>query len=246
MASISIGSFSIAEANYTAQPYGHEESDIKLGRTARKWDVSLLLTREQWASLNSAYLTWRNARINDPDTLVSGTVGTTVAFSATGAGQSYSTSCWFISAPSGSDIGNQYVEANVGLVDAAEALQVFLKEQEKPPKPALGTINVGGVTLTLLNVPDTYEDPPTILRTASGKDWVEGPLRAARKRKIVGTTDSAGWSGIKTWFEATVNVVPSSGAWYPSSAPTAEAEIVVESGVVLTKYTVTLEQRQII
>ena len=249
MSTLSIGSFS-TDGKYTAQPYGHD-GESKFGLTARKWTISALLTDAEWIALNNAYNTWRNARINDEATEISAVVGTTINFTGSGFGTTWTAiPCWFIEAPSGEQIGPAYVIATVTLVDAAQALEAILKEKEKEKSkkedlPNLGTLTVGSAVLKLIAVPDTYEEPPQVGLTASGKDWIKGPKVAIRRRSIVGTTTLTGWNDVKTWFEEIVPTTPGAGIWYPVSAPTAEAKNKIVDGVKIVEYTVKLEQRQI-
>jgi hypothetical protein len=248
MSTLSIGSFT-TDGKHSVQPYGHD-GDPRAGLTARKWSLSLLLTNAEWIALNNAYTAWRDVRILDEDTKKSGVVGTTILFTSDGFGTSWTAvPCWFIEAPNGEHVGPEYLLAKVGLVDAAQALQVILKEKEKEESnedlPDLGTLTIGTTVLKLLQVPDTYEEPPQVGITASGKDWIQGPKVAIRRRSVVGTTDAVGWDGIKTWFENIVPTTPGTDIWYPASAPKTEAKNKVVEGVKIVEYTVTLEQRQI-
>ena len=125
---LTIGAFSTNAL--TAQPFGYE-GDARQGLTARKWTVAGLVTKAQWASLLSVYDTWRDLRITDSDTLLSGSVGNTVSFTGTGFGQTWTAiSCWFTAPPSATPAG-VYLDASCELVDATQALAVLLREQEK-------------------------------------------------------------------------------------------------------------------
>lgn len=126
--SVSIGGFTAK--HLTLQPYGYE-GEARYGLTAQLWVTSGLLTAGEWQSLLSVYNTWRNQRINDPDTLASQTVGTTVAVTAKSNGLTWNNvACWFAEAPQSEQVGH-YVQAQVTLVDAAQALQVLLKQRDK-------------------------------------------------------------------------------------------------------------------
>lgn len=232
--------------NLTAQPFGYEESDTRNGLTARKWSLVGLLKPSEWLALLGVYDAWRNTRINDPDTLESEAVGTTIAFSGKGAGGVTWTSiaCWFISAPVGEQVGNR-IRASVELVDANQALAVLLKQQEEEAaaedRPDLGTVVVGGVTLTLLKPMETYAQGPSLELTATGKHYVTGPLVVQKIRDIEGTTNVSGWNSIRSWYESQIVARPASGVWWPISAPTATAENVIISGVKSVQYTVSLQ-----
>ena len=246
--SVSIGAFN--STTLLAQPYGYEETDTSSGLTARKWRISGLLTAAEWQSLLGVYNTWRDARIQDPDSVAANSVGTTVSLTASANGISWSgIGCWFISAPTGDQAG-AYVAATVELVDASQALQVALRSKEKAysaeDRPNLGTYTVGTTSLTLLRPPETYADTPTVSRTITGTSYITGPLGATKVRTLEGTTDSSGWSAIQTWFESIVATSPSSGSWFPTTAPTATATNRVVNGLKVVEYTVSLTLAEII
>lgn len=236
----------------TAQPFGYD-GDARDGLTARRWRITGLLTAAQWAALCTAYDGWQAARIADPDTLLSGTVGTTISLTATGYGQSWTAvPCWFIAAPSGDQIGSM-IQATVELVDAAQALAAALREQEKSregsealSRPSLGTVTVGSTVLTLTQPMEQFTEAPQPQLTAAGKHYLSGPLAATLVRNIVGTTDSAGWTAIRSWYSTIVTSTPAAGTWFPTGdGPSATAEAIVDAGVKSTRYTVTLQLVQI-
>ena len=247
--SISIGAFS--SSKLLVQPFGYDETSTREGLTARKWLVTGLLTASEWQSLLSVYNSWRDTRITDPDTLSSASVGTTVSLIATSNGITWSgIACWFSSAPSGVQAG-VYVQASCELVDAAQALAVLLRQEEKSRQrtdatlPDLGTVTLGSATLTLLAPMETYQDTPQVQLTASGTHYISGPLTATRLRRIEGTTTSSGWTAVRSWYETTVAAIPSAGDWFPISAPTATAEVVIDGGVKSTVYTVTVDVAEV-
>lgn len=231
----------------TAQPLGYDGT-ARSGLTARRWQVAGLLTHAQWVTLCGAYDTWRNARISDEDTLSSGTVGTTVAFGGTGAGQIWSgVACWFDAAPTGEQVGAM-VQASVTVIDANQALAVLLREQEKnrqsseaTSRPNLGTVTVGSTVLTLTQPMGAFQDAPQLELTAAGRHYLTGALGATSVRNIVGTTDAAGWTAIQSWYASVTATTPAVGTWFPiGNGPTATAEVIVSGGVKSTRYTVTL------
>lgn len=231
----------------TAQPFGYD-GDARQGLTARKWLISGLLTSTQWTALLTVYDTWRNSRISDADTLSSGVIGTTVSLTAQGFGQSWSgIDCWFNAAPSANQVG-AYVEASFELVDATQALAVLLREAEKGRQnseasiPSYGTLTLGGCTLTLIEEPVGYQEAPTLQLTAAGRHYVQGPFGATKLRKIVGTTDGAGWTALQSWYEAQIAATPAVGSYWPVSAPEATAEVIITGGAKATRYTINLTQ----
>ena len=240
--SVSIGAFTTNKL--LAQPYGYQETATNDGLTARQWQVSGLLTSTEWQSLLSVYNTWRDARIQDADSVAANSVGTTVSLTATANGLTWSgIACWFTSAPTGEQAGS-YIQANVQLVDAAQALQVALRQREKAKsaedRPALGTFTLGSCTLTLLRPPVTYQDIPQLQLTAAGTSYITGPLTATKVYALEGETNAAGWSALQTWFETTVGTTPAAGAYFPVSAPTATATNDVVNGLKVITYTVSI------
>jgi hypothetical protein len=239
---VSIGAFTTAKL--LAQPFGYEEAATRDGLTARRWTVSGLLTATEWQSLLSVYNTWRDARIQDADSVAANSVGTTVSLTASANGISWSgVGCWFTSAPSGDQAG-RYIQASVELVDAAQALQVALRQREKArsaeDRPALGTFTLGSCTLTLLRPPVTYQDVPQLQLTAAGTSYLTGPLTATKVYALEGETNAYGWSALQSWFESTIGTTPAAGAYFPLSAPTATAANDVVNGLKVITYTVTL------
>ena len=240
--SISIGAFTTTKL--LAQPYGYEDTGTRDGLTARRWCVSGLLTPTEWQSLLSVYNTWRDARIQDPDSVAANSVGTTVSLTASANGVTASgVGCWFITAPSGEQAG-RYIQASVELVDAAQALQVALRQREKQKSAEdrvnLGSFTLGSCTLTLLRPPVTYQDIPQFQLTAAGTSYITGPLTATKVYALEGETNAAGWAALQTWFESTIGTTPAAGAYFPLSAPSATAANDVVNGLKVVTYTVTL------
>jgi hypothetical protein len=235
----------------TAQPFGYEETDTRAGQTARKWLVTGLLKPSEWLALLGVYDSWRDLRIEDEPTLTSGTVGTTVNFTGNGPGSQVWTSipCWFITAPSAEQSG-AYLLASVELVDANESLEVVLKTQEgaeaEDDLPDLGTITINSVVIKLTKPIDAYADGPSVELTATGVNYVAGPLVVQRIQDIEGTTDLNGWNSIRSWYESQVVSVPSSGSYFPVSPPSATAENKIISGVKTVQYTVSLQLQRVI
>jgi hypothetical protein len=246
---ITIGTFSTSYM--TAQPFAYE-GEARTGLTARTFRVSGMLTPAQWQALVTEYNTWRDTRITDADTLQSGTVGTTVSLTVTSAnGLSVSgLACWFAEAPSGEQLGT-YVNASALLVDANQALAVLLRGQEKSRqgsealRPSFGTLTLGSCTITLTKPPETYQDLPGVALGAGGTSYITGPLSATKVKNVEGTTTSAGWTALQTWFDTTVAASPTVGQWFPISAPTASAEVIISGGAKTTQYTVSLSLAQI-
>lgn len=252
---ITIGSFSCN--TLTAQPFGYE-GDARTGLTARQFRVAGLMTPTEWQNLISAYNTWRDTRITDADTLSSAAVGTTVSLtiSSTNGLSVTSLACWFTEAPTGEQAG-AYISATATLVDAAQALAVLLREQEKSRQgsealvPSFGTVTLTrgsgtSPTVTLTKPMLTRQDGPSVALTATGVSYVTGALAAHKVRQIEGYLTTGSFDDVLSWYDETVAAVPSSTSWFPISPPTATAEVIISSGAKSTRYTVSLTALQII
>lgn len=252
---ITIGTFSTNAL--TAQPFGYE-GEARTGLTARTFRISGLLTPAQWQALVSEYNTWRDLRIADEDTLKSGTVGTTVSLtiSATNGLSVTSLACWFAEPPSAEQAG-AYISASALMVDANQALAVLLREQEKSRENSEGTLpSLGTVTLTrgagtspvitLTKPMLTRQDGPTVALTATGVSYVTGPLAAHKVRDIEGYLTTGSFDNVLSWYDETIAAVPAATSWFPVTAPSATAEVIIDGGAKSTRYTVTLTALQII
>lgn len=247
---LDLGIVTIGTASFpklTVQPFGYEETDTRAGLAARKWLVTGLLEPSEWLALLGVYDAWRSIRIQDEPTKTSGVVGHTISFSGSTDSQSWSNiASWFIGAPQAEQSGSK-LKATVELVDANQALAVLLKQQEdegavsEDTLPDLGTITLGGATITLLKPVDTFAQGPQLELTASGVHYVSGPLVPVKVRDIEGTTTESGWNQILAWYETTIASVPSAGSYFPTSPPVATAEQRIISGVSTTVYTVTIQ-----
>lgn len=238
---LTIGGFTYDGKTFTAQPFGYEETDVRAGLTARSVSIQVMLTATQWQSLLSTYNTWRDTRITDLDSRVSGSVGTTIAVTVSANGVSWSSvACWFTKAPAGQQYGT-YVQATVDLVDAAQALAVALKKDAlDKEKYYFGTWALGATTVNLRRPPETYQDGPTLQLTAAGKTYISGAPTATLLRQIEGDTTASGWSAIQNWYEGEIATTPAVGNWFPVSAPSATAEAQIIGGVRTDVYTVSI------
>ena len=251
---ITIGAFTCQ--TLTAQPFGYE-GEARSGLTARTFAISGLLTPAQWQSLVSVYNTWRDTRITDADTLSSAAVGTTIALTINANGLSVTAlACWFADAPTGEQAG-AYINASLTLVDANQALAVLLREQEKSRQgtealvPSLGTITftrASGVSpiVTLTAPMDTRQDGPTVALTATGVSYVTGPLVAHKIRNVEGYISTGSFDNLLSWYDETIVAVPAASSYFPITAPSATAEVIISGGAKSTRYNVTLTVLQII
>lgn len=240
---VTIGSLQLTRL--AVQPFGYEETETRDGLTARKWLVSGFCTPTEWGDLLEQYETWRDLRIQDPDSVAANSVGTTVSLTASSNGLTWSAvPCWFIQAPQSEQVG-AYVQATIELVDAAQALEVALRQKEKQDQaaedlPDLGTFTIGTAVIKLTKPPETFQDIPQMELTAAGNTYISGPLGATMVRDIEGTTSASGWTAIQSWFAAATASRPAIGDYFPLSAPTATAANKVIDGLKVVEYTVTL------
>ena len=251
---ITIGAFTCQ--TLTAQPFGYE-GDARTGLTARTFQISGLLTPTQWQSLVNVYNTWRDTRITDADTLSSGVVGTTVALTINANGLTVTAlACSFAEAPTGEHAA-PYITTSLTLVDSTQALAVLLREEEKSRQstealiPSLGTITftrVSGVSpiVTLTAPMDTRQDGPTVALTATGVSYVTGPLVAHKIRNVEGFISTGSFDNLLSWYDETVAAIPAATSYFPITAPSATAEVIITGGVKATRYSVTLTVLQIL
>lgn len=242
---VTIGSLTVSQLR--AQPYGYSETDTMNGLVARRWAVEGLVRPADWLSLLSIFETWQAGRKNDPDSLVSLEVGTTVAFSGSALGKTWTNvPCWFTSAPSAEAVG-AYVGVSFELVDAAQMLAVLVRQQEtqeevvSESQPTYGTITLGEATIVLIEQPEAYADGPQLQRTAAGGLWINGPLGVIRAKQINGYTSAAGWTALKSWYESITQQVPVKGELYPASPPTMTQEFTLVDGVKTARCQVSIE-----
>lgn len=241
--SITLGTFTFDRLN--AQPFTYDESNTRLGRTARKWVISGLATPTEWLDLLDVYDTWRNIRITEEDTETSGVIGTVVLFTGSGPGGQTWTNigCWFDAAPAAQQTG-AYLAISFELIDANQALEVILTQQETEAAtetPDFGTITLGTTTLTLTKPVDGFTDGPTIELTASGTHYLSGALTATKVKDVEGTTNLTGWNNIRSWYETQISAVPLAGSYFPVTPPVASADIRTVSGIKTTVYTVAIQ-----
>lgn len=242
---VTLGSLTIADLQ--AQPLGYSESDTVNGLVARRWAVQGLVKPAAWLSVLSTFEGWYASRINDADSLVSLTTGTTVTFSGSALGYSWSNvACWFTGAPE-AEVNGSYVSVAFELVDATQQLAVWVRQQETEQEtaeestPDYGTITLGSATLTLTAQPDAYAEGPQLQRTAAGGVWINGPLGVVKSKTITGYTDATGWAAVQSWYETTCLASPTTGGLYPSQPPSMTKEIVLVDGVKTTRCVVSLE-----
>jgi hypothetical protein len=186
---VTIGSFTCNLL--TVQPFGYE-GEARTGLTARTFQISGLLTPAQWQDLISEYDAWRDVRITDEPTKTSGVVGTTINLTANANGLSVtSLPCWFADPPSAVQTG-AYISATVTLVDAAEALEVVLRNEEKAAEegdgPTLFYIykNTSGGIATNSTLPST-----------TGKSWIVRVTEYVQRRD---NTPSYGFTALGTTY----------------------------------------------
>jgi hypothetical protein len=234
------------------QPTGYDEKDTEKGLTIRKWKVSGFLTQSEWTGLLTAYNAWRDARFNDPDSVATNSVGTTIAFSTTEPPAVSNVACWFTKAPQATREGTLW-NASAELVDAAQALAVALKQKDKGKEEEIKdqdlvdlgtyTIQISGrpdVVLTLTAVPDAFDDAPQLNLTAQGTHYLSGPTGITNVKDLAGYTDATGWNNLQYWYAEIIKQRPARNSWFPTTPPKASAENIITAGLKVIRYNVTL------
>ena len=159
--------------------------------------------------------------------------------------------CWFTEAPTGEQAGC-YVSTSCTLVDAAQALAVLLRQEEKARQgnearlPNLGTVTLGSAVITLTKPMETRRDGPTVSLSPGGTSIISGALVAHKARQIEGYISSGTFADLLAWYDTTISSSPAAGTWFPISEPTATAEIIITGGAKATRHSVSLTALQII
>lgn len=231
-------------------PFAHGGDSLS-GRTVRRWPVKAILTPADWLTLDGIYTTWRTARLADPDTMVSLSVGSTVSTSGTARGMSWSSvAAWFSAPPTPATAGDM-VGVSFELIDAAQQLAIMLREQEigtqvSDNDSTYGTLSVGGLTLNLTAEAPGFDGGPTMDLAATGTHVIRGPLLATKVRRVQGWTHTAGADDtIRSWFETTIATKPAVGAWFPVTPPQVEQTPVIVAGARVTRFLISLELQQV-
>lgn len=224
-----------------AQPCGWADTDVRAGLVARKWSVVGRVRAADWLTIWSKFETWQAARINDAPTMASLAVGTTILFSGSSYGRTWTNvPCWFTAAPEGTATG-VFITVSFELVAAADALAVMLRQQElnrledAALTPNYGTYSLGGVTLTLLEEPDGFEDGPTMGLAATGTGIVQGPRRASQVKRINGWCAPSNKSTLLTWYANAVQARPTTGSWFPITDPQFSQDRILVNGAVVER-----------
>lgn len=254
--------FTIGTAQFptlTAQPFSYEQTDTRAGLTAREWILQGLLKPSEWLSLLDVYDGWRDTRISDASTNLSESVGTTVNLSGKGAGGETWTSvpCWFTEAPTGEQVG-AYINVSVKLVDAAQALEVLLRSQEKSNEegelPTLFYLYASGTTIAsseTLPVSSNWtirvteytrrrENAPTYGFTALGTTYVSGSILSHNAATYTGYIIDGEDTDILATYDAQVAITSAPGSIVIFQPPEFTYESIISNGVRTVRYPVTL------
>jgi hypothetical protein len=205
------------------------------------------VTGAEWLSLLNIYNTWRDTKINEESPRISKVQGTTVAFSGGGyGGQTWTNiACWFQSSPTATQSG-AYVSVSFSLIDAAQAIQSFIKEEADNVGDTatgsidFGTITLGSATISLTSYPETFLNTPTLELSAGGKHYVTGPLTAIEGKSIEGELPATSVAALRSWYTTAVASTPTVGSYYPTSAPQLTGFNKIVAGSPVLYYTVTL------
>lgn len=230
-------------ANLTEHPYGYDEIDVRRGRSARRWAISGIVSREDAPVISGLYDAWQAAKLLEDDPGRTGDVGVTVAFSGAAPGYDWGTPipCWFTGAPQIA-LAGAFCRVSLTLVDAAQALAVILRQGEEEAEQAtqlnLGTLTFGGATVNLTARPQTYGDLPQLTQNPAGRHVITGPLQATEQLQVSGWVDAANLTALETWLTTTVAASPASGAWFPTSWSPPVARRRADAGVIASYFDV--------
>ena len=100
--------------------------------------------------------------------------------------------------------------------------------------------------VTLTAPMDTRQDGPTVALTATGTSYVTGPLIAHKIRNVEGFISTGSFDNLLSWYDETVAAIPAATSYFPITAPSATAEVIITGGVKATRYSVTLTVLQIL
>lgn len=249
---VTIGALTIDKLQ--ARSVSYDEIDTRQGLAVRGWDIEGLLGPADAAAVSNAFEAWTATRDGEPDSLLAGSVGTTVAFTGTDGVRTWTAvACWWDAAPSIERRGTR-LRVSFRLVDAAASLAALLLSEERSRErgdafaPTFSSITVGGVALTIISEPEGRGEGPSVTTAATGTDLIEGPLRPVRIRNIVGYGPNAGRADFDTllaWYDSIVTTRPTSGTWWPTSPPTAEPEGLVIAGAKTIRWVISLQLRLI-
>lgn len=228
--------------NITAHPLTFDATDVRRGRVAEALALSGVLTVAETNTLKGIWQAWRDARLPQEAPERTGTVGATVAVTASGPGYSWSSrAAWFSEAPSFEAAGG-YVKVAITLVDANQALAVLLRELEESEEEQealnLGTLSFGGAVVNLTARPDTFDGLPTAELSPAGAHVITGSLAVIEQREVRGWVTAADLPTLESWVKTTVATRPSPAAWFPTAWSTPTARLKRNAGTVSTVYDV--------
>lgn len=222
MITLSYGSGTYTFANLADHPYGYDETDVRRGRSARRWAISGIVSRADAPVISGLYDAWQAAKILEDDPARTGVVGATVAFTGEAPGYAWSTAvpCWFTGAPSVAMAG-AFCRVGLSLVDAAQALAVILRQGEEEAEQAaqlnLGTLTFGQATVNLTARPNSLADLPQLNLNPAGRHVITGPLQATEQQQVQGWCNASNLAALETWLTTTTATTPASGTWFPTS-----------------------------
>jgi hypothetical protein len=84
----------------------------------------------------------------------------------------------------------------------------------------------------------TRRDGPDVALTAGGVSYITGPLVAHKLRDIEGYLTTGTFDDVLAWYDTTISTIPVKDTYFPVSAPTATAEVIITGGVKATRFTV--------
>jgi hypothetical protein len=242
VATLSYGGASFTFPNLTAPPLGLDTSDATKGRAAETVAFTGLLRKAETDTIWNLCRAWRAARLPEEPAIRTGSLGATIAVTASGPGFTWtSRPCWITDGPS-QDAAGSLIRVSLTLVDAAQALAIQQREIEEGLEEeealGLGTLTFGSATVNLTAVPGTFDNLPQADLTPAGAHVITGPLVAIETRDVQGWVTAANKTALETWFTSTIASTPAAASWWPTSPPRFEAFLRTNAGALTVAYRV--------
>ena len=204
--------------NLKDHPLSYSGDETSRGRSVRQWKIAGVLSHADAASVDNIFKSWSAARLLEDDIALTGSIGTTVAFSGSAPGFTWSTpvACHFVSAPEYT-IAGAFTDVSFILEDANQRLAVVLRQTEEEAEQTAqlnyGTLTFGGAVVNLTSDPNDLRDLPQANLTPAGSHFLTGPKVPTEIRRIQGYVIDAHISLLRAWALANPASSPTTGDW---------------------------------
>lgn len=244
MATLAYSGASFTFPNLTAHPLAFDVTDASRGKVAEVLTLTGILSVAESNTFKGIWQAWRDARLPQEPPERTGTVGATVAVTASGPGYSWSSrAAWFNEAPSFEAAG-ALVRVTASMVDANQSLAVRLREleegEEEQEALSLGTLTLGSATINLTARPNSYDSLPQPELSPAGAHVITGQLVLEEIREVKGWVTAANLTNLESWLTTTIATTPAANAWFPTAWTTPAARLKRNAGAVSIVYDVGL------